>query len=240
MRAWNIALVVAVASLLQLGCASVPEGLFPPAPDEPTRSVYFVSHGWHAGIVVRRADVPPGVWPQAFDFPAGEYLEVGWGDRDYYMTKRPHFGHLLKAGLLPTASVLQVVAFNGPVTRYFPRSEVIRIDLSVPGFERLVRYLEASHAVDASGRGKPLGPSLYGRGRFYLSRETYHLFNTCNAWTARAMRAAGCPITPATNLLVGTLMSNLASCGVVIRPAWKTPAAIRNSQGGGSTDPRVP
>ena len=217
MPARHTAIVIALWSLLQLGCASVPEGLFPPAPGEPTKPVYLVSHGWHAGIVVRRADIPPGVWPQSRDFPDAEYLEVGWGDRDYYMTRRPHIGHLLKAGLLPTDSVLQVVGFNGPVERYFPRSEVVRIDLSEAGFERLVRYIEQSHLVDAAGRVQALGRSLYGRGGFYLSRETYHLFNTCNAWTARALREAGCPITPAANLLVETLMSNLARCGTVIR-----------------------
>lgn len=218
MQTRYLVFAIVLASLLQLGCAAVPEGLFPPAPGEPTKPVYLVSHGWHAGIVVRRADIPPGVWPQSRDFPDAEFLEVGWGDRDYYMTRRPHLGHVLKAGLLPTASVLQIVGFNGPVERYFPRSEVIRIDLSEDGFERLCRYLEDSHAVDTAGRAQPLGRSLYGRGSFYLSRETYHLFNTCNAWTARAMRAAGCPVTPAANLLVDTLMSNLSRCGTVIRP----------------------
>ena len=228
MQARNIVIVIVLGSSLQLGCASLPEGLFPPAPGAPTKAVHLVSHGWHAGIVVRRADIPPGVWPQSRDYADAEYLEVGWGDRDYYMTRRPHLGHVLKAGLLPTDSVLQIVGFDGPVERYFPRSEVIRIDLSEAGFERLVRYLAASHAVDSTGRTQPLGRSIYGRGSFYLSRETYHLFNTCNAWTARAMREAGCPITPATNLLVGTLMSNLARCGTVIRPRPNSTGANLN------------
>ena len=217
MKACRIAFVVILASFVHSGCSSVPGDLFPPAPGESPKSIYLVSHGWHAGIVVRRADIPPGVWPQSRDFPGAEYLEVGWGDRDYYMTPRPHVGLVLKAGLLPTQSVLQVVGFNGPVTRYFPRSEIIRIDLSEAGFERLCRYFENSHAVDAAGRGPPLGRSLYGRGQFYLSRETYHLFNTCNAWTARALREAGYPITPGANLLVDTLMSNLARSGAVIQ-----------------------
>lgn len=217
MKARHIAFAVILASLVLSGCASVPSDSFPPAPGESTKSIYLVSHGWHAGIVVRRADIPPGVWPQSRDFPEAEFLEVGWGDRDFYMTPRPHFGLVLKAGLLPTQSVLQVVGFSGPVTRYFPRSEVIRIDLSEAGFERLCRYFENSHAVDAAGRGRRLGRSLYGRGQFYLSRETYHLFNTCNAWTARALREAGYPITPGANLLVDTLMSNLAQSGTVIQ-----------------------
>lgn len=217
MKARHFALVIVLAAIVQPGCASVPEGLFPPAPGEPTRSIYLVSHGWHAGIVIRRVDIPPGVWPQSADFADAEYLEVGWGDRDYYMSRRPHLGLALKAGLWPTASVLQVVGFDGPVTRYFRRSEVIRIDLSPAGFERLVRYIEDSYAAGATGRGLSLGPSLYGRGRFYLSRETYHLFNTCNAWTARALREAGCPINPAGNLRVDTLMANLAKIGTVIQ-----------------------
>jgi len=133
------------------------------------------------------------------------------------MTPKPNLGITLKAGLLPTASVLHVVGFRGPVTDYFPRSEVIRIDLSEAGFQRLCRYLENSYARDETGLSQPLGPSLYGDGQFYLSRETYHAFNTCNAWTARALREAGCPITPAANLRVKTLMTNVAKFGTMIQ-----------------------
>ena len=208
---------VVLLSLLLFACTKAPENLFPPAPDEPSRTVYLVSHGWHAGIVVKRSDIPAGIWPQHNELPEAEYLEVGWGDQDYYMTPDAGLGTTLKAALLPTASVLHVVSFTGPVTGYFPRSEVIRIDLSEGGFERLCRYLEKSYALDEDGDSQPLGPSLYGDGRFYQSRETYHAFNTCNAWTARALREAGIPITPAANLRVETLMTNMAKFGSVIQ-----------------------
>jgi len=204
-------------SVLLFACASPPNNLFPPGPNEPSRTIYLVSHGWHAGIVVKRTDIPAGIWPQHHEFPEAEYLELGWGDKDYYMTPKPGLGITLKAGLLPTASVLHVVGFRGPVTRYFPRSEVIRIDLTEAGFQRLCRYLENSYARDETGLSQPLGPSLYGAGQFYLSRETYHAFNTCNAWTARALREAGCPITPAANLRVKTLMTNMTKFGTVIQ-----------------------
>ncbi|MGW8227829.1 MAG: DUF2459 domain-containing protein, partial [Gammaproteobacteria bacterium] len=78
-------------------------------------------------------------------------------------------------------------------------------------------------AEDAAGHSQPLGPSLYGGGRFYLSRETYHAFNTCNVWTARALRAAGCPITPAFTLTVDTLMVRAAKLGKVIQAAPVVP-----------------
>lgn len=217
MRTGQVHAAILLMSVLLSACASSLNDLFPPGPDEPYRSIYLVSQGWHAGIVVKRADIPAGVWPQHNEFPDAEYLEVGWGDKDYYMTPKPNLGITLKAGLLPTASVLHVVGLSGPVASYFPRSEVIRIDLSEAGFQRLCRYLENSYARDENGLSQPLGPSRYGDGQFYLSREAYHVFNTCNAWTARALREAGCPITPAVNLRVITLMTNVAKFGTVIQ-----------------------
>ncbi len=213
--------VVLMSSAL-FGCTSPQNVQFPPAPHEPSKTIYLVSHGGHAGIVVKRADIPPGIWAQHTDFPEAEYLEVGWGDKDYYMMPHPHLGITLKAGLLPTASVLHLVGFRGSVTRNFPQSEVIRIDLSEAGFERLCRYLEHSYARNADGLSTPLGPSLYGDGQFYLSRETYHVFNTCNVWVARALRDAGCPITPAGTLTADTLMERAAGFGRVIQTGPQT------------------
>ena len=217
MRAALIHAFILLMSVLMCACASPPIDLAPPGPSAPSITIYLVSHGWHAGIVVKRAHIPPGVWPQHNDFPDAEYLEVGWGDKDYYMTPSPHLGITLKAGLIPTASVLHIVGFSGSVTRSFPRSEVVRFELSEVGFQRLCSYLENSYALDEDGRSVPLGPSLYGAGQFYLSRESYHAFNTCNAWTARGLREAGCAVTPAENLSIDTLMTTAAKFGTVIQ-----------------------
>ena len=217
MRTALVHTVILLMLALLFACAAPPRAPFPPEPGEPSKTIYLVSHGWHAGIVVKRTDIPPGIWPQHNDFPDAEYLEVGRGDKDYYMTPSPHMGITLKAGLLPTESVLHIVGFRGSVTRYFPYSEVIRIDLSEEGFTRLCNYLENSYALDEAGHSQPLGPSLYGDGQFYLSRISYHAFSTCNVWTARGLREAGCPITPSANVTVETLMETVAKFGVVIQ-----------------------
>ncbi|UCB55987.1 MAG: DUF2459 domain-containing protein [Thiotrichales bacterium] len=219
MRAAIIPACFALISVLLSACASVPGEFSPPGPGEPSRTIYLVSQDWHAGIVIKRTDIPPGTWPQHNDFPEAEYLEVGWGDRDYYMTPSPHIGITIKAGLFPTASVLHIVGFSGSVTRYFPASEVIQIDLSEAGFQQLCRYIENSYALDEAGRSRPLGSSLYGSGQFYLSYENYHAFNTCNVWTARGLREAGFPLTPSANLTIDTLMMNAAKYGAVIQHA---------------------
>jgi len=136
---------------------------------------------------------------------------------DYYQIPDPHLGFILKAALLPTASVLHIVGFNGHVPAYFRYSGIIRIELSSAGFERLSHTIASSFALDKAGNTTSLSPGRYGNSRFYLSRETYHLFNTCNVWTARALRTAGLPITPATATSVENLMSQARKFGVVMQ-----------------------
>ena len=223
MRTRHVQAFIVLMSVLQFACTSPPQDLFPAGPNEAVKTIFLVSHGWHAGIVVKRTEIPAGTWPQHNEFPEAEYLEVGWGDKDFYMTPEPHLGITLKAGLFPTASVLHIVGFSGSITRYFPHSEVIRIELSETGFQRLCSYLENSYALDEAGLSRPLGPSLYGDGQFYLSRDTYHAFNTCNVWTARALRDAGFPITPAATLRVETLMTQGAKFGTVIQTRPSVP-----------------
>lgn len=191
------------------------------APDdsEPRKTIYLLNHGWHAGIVLQRTDISDSVWPVPVDFSDVQYLEVGWGEMDFYRTPDPHLGLIIKAALLPTASVLHIVGFNGPVPTYFPYSEIIRIELSLVGFEHLSRTISASFAKDEAGNTTSLGDGLYGNSRFYPSREVYHLFNTCNAWIARALRAAGLAITPARAISVGNLMSQVRKSDMVMRSA---------------------
>jgi len=119
--------------------------------------------------------------------------------------------------------VLHIVGFNGAVTAYYSSSEIIEIKLSEPGFELLSRYIAASFARDGSGQALPLGRGLYGNSRFYLSRESYHLLNTCNVWTARALRAASVPITPAFSITVEQLMAQAEAFGKVVRSKPATP-----------------
>ena len=219
MRAATIFACFVLIAVFLSACAPPSRDVVPPDPGESSRTIFLVSQNWHAGIVIKRTDIPAGIWPQHNDVTDAEYLEVGWGDRDYYMTPSPHVGITIKAGLFPTESVLHIAGFRGSVTGFFPDSEVIQIELSEAGFQRLCSYIESSYALDDAGRIRPLGPALYGTGQFYLSRESYHAFNTCNVWTARGLREAGFPITPSGNLTIDTLMENVAKFGVVIQQA---------------------
>lgn len=185
--------------------------------NQPPKTLYLVSHGWHVGIVLPRNDITIKALAVASDFPKAQYLEVGWGDRDFYQTPEPHLGIILKAALLPTASVLHIVGFSGSVSDYFRNSEVIQITLPATGFKQLVNTIAASFAVDGAGNVQPLGKGLYGDSQFYLSTESYHLFNTCNVWVARALQNAGLDISPVRSIRASSLMSSARKLGTVIQ-----------------------
>jgi uncharacterized protein (TIGR02117 family) len=152
---------------------------------DPRRRVYLVSHGWHTGIVVRRADIPTGVWPESEDFPGAEYLEVGWGERDYYQTREPGVWLTFKAALWPTPSVLHIVSFSGPVSSYFQHSEVIELELTQSGIEHLSGFVHDSFDRDGAVRSGQLGRGLYGHSAFYPAREKFHLQCLDGARSAR-------------------------------------------------------
>jgi deoxyribonuclease V len=170
---------------------------------------------------VRREEVPAAVWPEREDFPDAEYLEVGWGERDFYQAPRGTFWLGLKAALWANDSVLHVGAFSGPPAAYFFGSEVAEIALSTRGFDALVAFVANAHARTVDGRAIALGPGRYGHSRFYLGRERYVL-TTCNVWTVRALRAGGLPVTPLWALTAANVMFQVESGRAAPRrrPRW--------------------
>ena len=207
--------------VLASGCAAQSNPGALPAADaqDTTHQVHVVRHGGHSGIVVRAADVPLQAWPARREFADAEYLEVGWGDRAYYQAPDPSLWLGLRALLWPTAGVLHVVAFSGPVEHYFASAEIVALQVTPQGLARLVAAVSASHELDAAGQPIPFGPGNYGTSRFYASNEVFSLFATCNVWVAAKLREAGVPVGPVLSPTSGALFAQLRRHGQVIRPA---------------------
>jgi uncharacterized protein (TIGR02117 family) len=207
------AALLLVVGLVGVACLGPVRGLYPPKPDEATVTVHVVRHGWHSGLVIGRAQIPTEAWPEPGRFPAARFLEVGWGDRAFYQAPDAGIALAIEASFASEGSVLHVTGLDRPPAEHFAHAEITAVELSAPGAEAVARFVRRAYARDAAGAPIDLGPGLYPGSRFYAATGRYSLFYTCNTWIAEALRAGGCPITPAWALTAGNLAFQARRCG---------------------------
>ncbi|MEA1921271.1 MAG: DUF2459 domain-containing protein [Pseudomonadota bacterium] len=175
---------------------------------------FLVGHSWHTGIVIPAAAIPEPLLPVRRFYDKYEYIELSWGDEDFFKSDEFKVGTLLKAALLPSASVMHVVGFNGPVIDYFPLSDVIRLSLVEQNFLQLCEFISNSFEYNQQGEMVNLGPGIYGISHFYQAHEKYYLPKTCNVWTAKALQQAGYPISPYMTMRAESLLKRMEEFGV--------------------------
>ncbi|MDH3317496.1 MAG: DUF2459 domain-containing protein [Gammaproteobacteria bacterium] len=169
-------------------------------------SIYVASNGWHTSIVLARSDLPAGAIPEADDFPGAAYLEFSWGDARYFPASEKGLGMTMSALLTPTPAVLHLAGLPARPRIVFPTAEVVELNLTSEGFRALVTYLDETFARDSA---QPSNQGLYRFSRFYPATGNFHLFNTCNTWTARGLAAADLPVTVTGTLQAEDLMAQL-------------------------------
>ena len=157
------------------------------------RRIWVVNHGWHVGIAVARADVLLALWPDVSE-QSGDYIEVGWGDGEYYPARETSVAMGLRAALGSASTVLHVAGFDAPPPAFFEDVPVAPVLLSVQGFDTLTRWVASYYVRDVAGRPSALSRGRYGDARFYRARGRYRVTDNSNTWVAKALSAAGCPI----------------------------------------------
>jgi len=178
-----------------------------------SRSVYVISNGWHTGLVLPRELVSAQVWPEQGELAPAPFLEVGWGDSVAYLADRITVRVALVAALGSPSAALQVAALDALPTERGREIEVAELRLTPSEFDDLSRFISRSYARDGTGNTIRLARGYTDNSAFYLATGRYHLFNTCNTWTAKALRAAGCPIVSALILTASQLMDQaLSAC----------------------------
>jgi len=178
----------------------IPSSTFPTEQPDHRRTataskvIYVVSHGWHTGIVLKTTEIPEAiVWPEIRDFAGNQYIEVGWGDRDYYQAPETTWATALKAALWSTGSVLHIAGFNEPVRKFFSASDVVEVPITDEGLKQLSGFIARTH-LRGEGESMKLKSGLYGNSRFYPAKGKFYVFYNCNTWVAEALSAGGLPM----------------------------------------------
>lgn len=214
-----IAVLLPVTSFLAGDARAPGEQYWDELQGEDLRDIYLVRHGWHAGIVVRRADVPDVLLPEKRDFPAGRFLEIGWGDAGFYRNRTYSLGLTARALFLPTESIVHIVGLDRPPQFAFPQANVVRLSMPVGRFHDLLLFLDGSIDRDNRERAIRAAPGRYGHSYFYKGMNSYHAFRTCNNWAVRALARAGIPVRTTMTLTAGDAMDEARRYGVSLRHA---------------------
>lgn len=205
--------------LLVAACATSPSTPRKAAEPRP-HIVYVVSNGWHSGIVVRRdALLAVGAPPEAAYFPDADYLEFGWGDRAYYPANDVAIGMTLKAAFVPTKAIMHVAGLRHPAQFSQAETEIVAVALSRDGFRRMATAISQEIERPTDGLARPVSQGLHPGGVFFNARGAFHLFNTCNTWTATMLSRGGVEISPSGVITAGALMENLRGSADVIDAA---------------------
>ncbi len=208
-------LLVALALLLT---ACAPSAHAPPPSQiylDAKNVIFVTSNGWHSSIVVAKVDLPPDRLPETADFPEARFLEFGWGDAEYYPAKDATVGMALRAALVPTPAVVHMAGLPVEPARRYPRAEVVSLPIDDENFGRLVDFVATSFERSGAARVVATGPGLYATSRFYPAKGSFHLFNTCNTWTARALAAAGFEVSASGTSRAEALMQQVRA---LVRP----------------------
>ena len=200
-----LGITIAIASYI-FYCPSPTAYLFPPATNAKTRTIYFVQHDWHSGLAWAQQGSEAFGVEQWKDAP---YVEVGWGDRQFYFVGDTSFWSMLRAAFVPSDSVIHVVSLAESPEKFF-QFPVFKIELSELGFQNLFTYVKQTFIRDQKGDRLPaIGKGQYGVSNFYAAVPKYFLGFNCNIWAAEALRKAGVSTCPNRTFLAKNLAEQI-------------------------------
>jgi uncharacterized protein (TIGR02117 family) len=161
-------------------------------------TIYVISEGVHTDLVIPASAlslIRSGALPVSdlsINSDESNYIAVGWGDREFYLTT-PTWADLrlttawrALSGSNPTLLHVEATA---PLAQL---PGVRKIRLSDSQLAALASFVEASFALDVAGKAQRIAGAHYdAHDAFYVAQGHYSLSKTCNEWVREALDSAG-------------------------------------------------
>lgn len=186
--------MAAALMMVFAGCTGGKTWKYLPASKAQERTIYVVAHGWHTGIVVSADDLGQELGFVKEYLSPGRYYEFGWGEAEFYQAEKVSTWIFLKTVFWRNPSVMHVFTVPVSPAQSFSGSEIVELNVSETGLERMRERLRASFKLDGGNRPYPLKDGARGAGRFFEALGYYVIFDTCNTWTAKVLQSGGVPM----------------------------------------------
>ncbi|MES1202109.1 MAG: DUF2459 domain-containing protein [Pseudomonadota bacterium] len=197
----------------------LPAPAVPPASASDCVVLHLWSNGYHSDLGIP-ADALPADHPLRVLFPHARTLLIGWGEDAFYHSDGSNLWLGLDAIVPPSPSVMHVVSGAEAGARYLGPTADETLAVSREGGASLGEYLRRALVLDGEGRVTIVsGGKVIGASYFLRTRENFHLFNVCNHWMARALRAAGLNINWRDKWLGGPLVAAARKAAPAVCPS---------------------
>lgn len=185
--------------------------------------LHLWTNGYHSDIAAPAALFPEDHALRRLYPDAREFL-LGWGDAQFYYAERFSIWRALDAVTPPSASVMHVT-YNAPYTAaYLGPTDDLAIAVSQEGAARFVAFIDRALELGPDGGVvRTRDGKVVGRSAFVRTHSSFHLFNVCNQWMARALRAAGLDINARSAWFADELMREARARAVTTCPSALIP-----------------
>ena len=119
-----------------------------------------------------------------------KYLSFGWGDYDFYRESRtqPSSFTTIKSIFWPSKSLIHLKLIKHIP---FKSEKCIPITVSEAQYQALIQYIRDWAITDQEEKLEILENGYGSDDYFIKSKGKYHLFFTCNNWTATGLKRMG-------------------------------------------------
>ncbi len=124
---------------------------------------------------------------------APKFISIGQGDKRFYYEflemSDLTLGLAFNGAFLPTPTAIHVEYLD----RLNPSLRHYKLPINRENYLKLVAYILESIRLEDGRPIKIDDFNYFRRDAFFWGTQSYHLFNTCNMWTARGLEVASLP-----------------------------------------------
>jgi uncharacterized protein (TIGR02117 family) len=171
--------------------------------------LHLYSNGFHSDIAAPAA-IFPADHPLRRLYPEARSFLIGWGEERFYYSEGGDLWLGLDALAPPSRSVLHIAHDAERASAYLGPTDDVVIPVSREGAAAFVAFVDRALLLDAGGAAMVTRPGKWvGKSSFLRANGSFHLFNVCNHWMARAIRAAGLNVNARTAWFASTLVPDV-------------------------------
>jgi len=164
---------------------------------ESTSAVQIIvaEYLYHTGIIL---PVHSAVYDWTAEFPhlrGKRFVELGWGDSDFYMSGAGTVGLAVQALFCSRSSVMNLTGLDGEPFATQP-TRIKRFCIRPEAYKQLVVSVLRSFARSEGGKPVWLREGFFGHQSAFFAANaantgTYSIANNCNVWNSNALHTAG-------------------------------------------------